>query len=473
MTATLTDATRNYWIDARRRETDPLQLSARVAGRLTPVIDATVDALVERGIDRSWVRLGRDASLPSSFGLANTHWDIVIAKDETIVGAIEFTTISGLSASKNLTNRIHEMASRAFFAQSAHGHGGLPPQLGLFIMLEHSGDRRVRPRLEEALSQFHSEEIYDEIAYTHYADDVLLEPKAEMAVQRFVDRISRRLLARIVGPLEEIPPYLEGYREVIEAAQGVKKDYSLERIPVVGGQGEVFRGVHKASGIPVAFKRRLSQGSKAGARMRREVDVARLLNGHPHVMPVLDFEAQHHWFVMPLADATAEEQAHHLKDPKQLRRMIEAVASALAEAHRHGWRHRDIKPSNVLLLHGRWTLADWGTVRRPRGATTFAGRTGAYIGTLGFAPPELSVKPNDAVPASDIYSLGRVAAWALTGTSPQANIPLLPAHEPWRTIVREATQHEIGRRPQSIDEFLALIDREHAKHSADSSRPEA
>ncbi|MFJ7067915.1 hypothetical protein [Streptomyces sp. NPDC101115] len=54
----------------------------------------------------------------------------------------------------------------------------------------------------------------------------------------------------MVGPLEAIPPYLERYREVIQTAQGLKKDYSLERIPVTGGQAEVFRAVHKASDIP-------------------------------------------------------------------------------------------------------------------------------------------------------------------------------------------------------------------------------
>ncbi|MEU6479223.1 hypothetical protein ABZ858_20505 [Streptomyces sp. NPDC047017] len=57
-----------------------------------------------------------------------------------------------------------------------------------------------------------------------------------------------------------------------------------------------------------------------------------------------------------------------------------------------------------------------------------------------------------------------MAAWALTREWPQANIPLLPPQEPWRSIVTRATQHEIERRPQSIDEFLALIDQAYAKH---------
>lgn len=463
MTEGLMDAARNYWVDINNRSQDPFRPRALI-GHLTPVINATVNALIDRGIDRSWIHVGHDAYLPASFDLGKTHWDIVVAKDEIPLGAIEFTTLPALSASKNLANRIHDLTSRAFSVRSSHEHGGLKPQLGLFIMLEQGGSVYVQPKLEEALNQFQNDALYDEIAYACYADDVLREPQARMTVQRFIDRFSRRVLARAVGPLEEIPPDLERYRKVIEAARGVKKDYALERVPKRGGQAEVFRAIHKASGIDVAFKRRLSPGKKAAARMGREIEISRMLNGHPHVMPVLDFDAEHHWFVMPLADTTAEEQALHLKDPKHLHNMIKAVASVLAEAHRHGWRHRDIKPSNILVLDGRWALADWGIVRRPRGQTTFIGRTGAYMGTLGFAPPELSVKPHDAIPASDIYSLGRVAAWALTGEWPQANIPLLPTQEPWRTIIGEATQHEIERRPQSIDELLTLIDREHNKH---------
>ncbi|MHC0432760.1 protein kinase domain-containing protein [Streptomyces sp. O3] len=465
MAGALAAAVQDYWVDSDK-------LTRR--HRWDPVINSAVDALVERGIDRSWIRTGREASLPASFGLGDSQWDIVIVKDEMSLGAIEFTAQSGLSASQNLSNRIHEATSRAFAVRNSEQNGGLQPQLGLFIMWEQGrSSSSVQPRLEAALNQFLNEELYDEIAYTSYADAELREPSEGMSVQRFVDRFSRRLLARAVGPLEEITPNLERYREVIEAARGHKKDYALEVVPKRGGQAEVFRGVHKASGIEIAFKRRTSGWKKAVARMGREIEIARILSAHPHVMPVLDFEAKHHWFVMPLADATAEEQFLHLKEPKHLRRMIEAVASALAEAHRHGWRHRDVKPANILLLHGRWTLADWGTVRRPRGQTTVAGRTGAYIGTPGFAPPELfptsnasefSAGPHDlSVPATDIYSLGRVAAWALTGQWPQPNIPLLPAEEPWRTIIEEATQHKIERRPQSIAEFLAIIDREHNK----------
>ncbi|WP_165840705.1 PaeR7I family type II restriction endonuclease [Streptomyces scopuliridis] len=209
---------------------------------MEPIVSATIDALVERGVDRSWIQTGNAASLPASFGLRDTRWDIVITKDDVPLGAIEFTAQSGSSAAKNLNNRIHEATSRALAVRSSDHNGGLQPQLGLFIMLEQGGSTSVQPRLEAALNQFLDDELYDEIAYTCYSDVGLREPSEGMSVQRFVDRFSRRLLARAVGPLEEITPNLERYREVIEAARGEKKDYSLERVPKRGGQAEVLRG---------------------------------------------------------------------------------------------------------------------------------------------------------------------------------------------------------------------------------------
>jgi hypothetical protein len=58
-------------------------------------------------------------------------------------------------------------------------------------------------------------------------------------------------------------------------------------------------------------------------------------------------------------------------------------------------------------------------------------------------------------------------AWALTGTMPLPNKQLLPAPGPWRNIVRAATQEDPSRRPQSVSDLVALIEREHVEIPAD------
>lgn len=86
--------------------------------------------------------------------------------------------------------------------------------------------------------------------------------------------------------------------------------------------------------------------------------------------------------------ATAAQRQELLREPGELRALVDALVSVPAAAHKDGWLHRDIKPSNILHFDSRWTLADWAS-SRPRGQTTKVGRTGRFIGTEGFAAPEL------------------------------------------------------------------------------------
>ena len=107
-------------------------------------------------------------------------------------------------------------------------------------------------------------------------------------------------------------------------------------------------------------------------------------------------------------------------------------------------------------------MADWGLTRRPRGKTTNPDRTraGEAFGTDGWAAPELSSDPHSVGPPADIYSIGQIIGWAVTGRRPQANTPLIPARGPWRQVVKTATQLDPARRPATVDALLHLIAQE-------------
>ncbi|MEU4080423.1 serine/threonine-protein kinase [Streptomyces venezuelae] len=261
------------------------------------------------------------------------------------------------------------------------------------------------------------------------------------------------------------PPAADAYAEVRRLARGERKDYALEKFALPdgeGGMGIVHEAVHKTTGTVVAFKKPRSLRENLTARMLREIEAAQRLGTNRHVMPILDFSPRAEWFVMPMAQSTAERLQPELQhDPTALRALVDAVASALADAHRLDYLHRDIKPANILLLDGRWVLGDWGIVRRPLGQTTNPKRTGTAIGTLEFGAPELSVDPHNATPASDIYSLGKVIGWLLTGLPPETNVPLLPAG-PWRGVVRRCTYRDPHQRPQTIADFLDVVEQETA-----------
>jgi serine/threonine protein kinase len=252
--------------------------------------------------------------------------------------------------------------------------------------------------------------------------------------------------------------------ELKTVARGQRSDYRLETAPIGGGgQADVFRGVHKPTGRDIAFKRLKNvRRADAVARMRREIDVGTSID-HPNVMPVTDSDPAGTWLVMPLAVDNLETLRGSVLEADQLREVVEAVCDGLAAAHSLGWIHRDVKPSNVLLLREpeRWVVADWGLVRRPVGATTTGARTrlGVSYGTEGFAPPEMSFDAHGAKPAADVYYVGQLIGWCVTGEWPLQNVPLLPHEGPWRSVVRAATQRTASRRPQTMADLKMHIDR--------------
>lgn len=243
--------------------------------------------------------------------------------------------------------------------------------------------------------------------------------------------------------------------------RGKKADYVISSEPIdEGGQGAVFRAVHRPTNTTVALKRLRFGDDDSVHRMGREIDMGQQYGDHPNVMPVLDADPDCRWFIMPHANGSAADHVARLREATALRGLVEAACEGLRQPHADGWTHRDIKPANILYLQDRWVVADWGLGRRPRGQTSVPRRTrtGSVFGSEGFAAPELlSGNPHDATPATDIYSIGRLIGAILTGQPPETNIPLLPETGPWRSVVAEATHRAPANRPQDVDEFLRLI----------------
>jgi eukaryotic-like serine/threonine-protein kinase len=243
-------------------------------------------------------------------------------------------------------------------------------------------------------------------------------------------------------------------------ARGSYRDYSLDSAPLArGGQATVTEATHKLLGARVAYKKVKFRDEESLVRMRREIEVGRLLGSYEHVMPVLDASPDSDWFVMPLAAGSARKFSSELREYWRLSELVTEICAGLSHAHQRNWIHRDLKPENILRLRGYWTVADWGIAKRPHGQTSEPGRTRTrtLYGTLGYAAPELSVNAHQAGPSADIYSIGQIIGSILTGVDPQANIPLLPPQGPWRSVVVACTQSDPLNRPQTVDDLLALV----------------
>lgn len=246
-----------------------------------------------------------------------------------------------------------------------------------------------------------------------------------------------------------------------------KLPYRLDKNIGHGGFADVFEAQARVEpGVVVAFKRARLDVQLAPERLAREIDVQQRLD-HPNVMPVIRAADDRTWFVMPLAlgNLKALWEAGRLSDDAEALalELIDQVSRGLEHAHNAKFLHRDVSPGNILALedpgdHRRWVVSDWGAVRRPPGETTnrLTGQ-GEGMGTAGFAAPETWSDAHEVDRRADVYGLGRVVAWLLTGRWPAPNVSLLPTGR-MRGFVREATALDPDRRIATMADVRSRLD---------------
>ncbi|MDQ0605053.1 ABC-type branched-subunit amino acid transport system substrate-binding protein [Streptomyces canus] len=191
-----------------------------------------------------------------------------------------------------------------------------------------------------------------------------------------------------------------------------------------GGMGVVYLA-RTPGGALVALKVLLAEYAEEPGfkeRFRREVEVARRVDSRC-VVPLVDAdpEAQAPWLATTFVPGPSLAEAVTAYGPLSERgvRLLGArLAEALAEVHRAGLIHRDLKPGNVLIAHDGPRLIDFGIARAPEDRTLTA--TGMVVGTPGYLSPEQAQgRVGDGIgPASDVFSLGCVLAFAATGRAP-------------------------------------------------------
>ncbi|PWR05636.1 serine/threonine protein kinase [Micromonospora acroterricola] len=203
--------------------------------------------------------------------------------------------------------------------------------------------------------------------------------------------------------------------------------YQLEQRIGVGGMSEVWQAHDQVLDRPVAVKL-ISPGADGQhgpvERIRAEArSAARLV--HPNVASVHDFGTSSStlpgrrvpYIVMELAEG--ETLAAHLRSgPLDWRisvRVCAEVGAALAAAHANGIVHRDVKPANVMLTPSGVKVLDFG-IATPTGASEPM-PDGMLVGTPAYlAPEQLDGAP--ATPAADMYALGVLLYYSLTGRLP-------------------------------------------------------
>jgi serine/threonine-protein kinase len=255
--------------------------------------------------------------------------------------------------------------------------------------------------------------------------------------------------------------------EAFEAKQ--LGQYRLVNLIGAGGMGEVYLAEHQLMKRPVAIK--LIRPSKAAdkqalARFEREVRATAKLS-HWNTIEIFDYgqtEDGTFYYVMeylPGLSLSDLVEKHGPLPPGRAIHLLTQTCDALSEAHGRGLIHRDLKPGNIFSAfrggyHDVAKLLDFGLAKpiSTDSEPIHLTQEGSITGSPLYMAPEQALGDSEPDERSDIYSLGAVAYFLLTGRPPfegERPIKIILAHA--HDAVSPPSQHR-GDLPHDLEQII-------------------
>ncbi len=204
--------------------------------------------------------------------------------------------------------------------------------------------------------------------------------------------------------------YLGGYELVEEIARG--------------GMGVVYKARQVSLNRIVAVKVILSgqfASKEEVLRFRAEAEAAAHLR-HPNIVAIYEtgeWDGQPFFSMDYVAGRTLADLVRDAPLPaKRAAAYVKKIAEAIHYAHEQGILHRDLKPSNILIdEHDEPRITDFGLAKRMQ-KESFLTVTGQVLGSPNFMPPEQAGGGGKAGHYSDVYGLGAILFYLVTGRPP-------------------------------------------------------
>jgi serine/threonine protein kinase len=254
-----------------------------------------------------------------------------------------------------------------------------------------------------------------------------------------------------------------------------------------GGAAKVYRCKRKSDGQEFAIKLLDEKSQDKISRFKDEIEVMNNceINGIKGVMPIIDFNIEECWYVMPIARSLSDEIKDWRKKiqaavPQNMYKddivgcavdIFRNIAVTLSAVHKLGYIHRDIKPKNLYRLDGTFLIGDFGIVDIPDGNHNT--KKGDKLGTWNTIAPEVLRDASKATPAADVYSLAK-SLWMYLASDEDGfdgrydvEYSSISLHDIQQyrgkylveidDLLHDATQEEPSKRP-TMDGFIARLD---------------
>jgi serine/threonine protein kinase len=231
--------------------------------------------------------------------------------------------------------------------------------------------------------------------------------------------------------------------------------YTLERIIGEGAMGTVYRARHAFLRRPTAVKLLRAERStpQAVRRFEKEVQATSQLV-HPNTITVFDYgrtPVGTFYYAMEYLSGLTLDVVVQRFGPLPERRVahiLRQVCGSLAEAHAAGLIHRDVKPQNLMLCHRGGVpdlvkVLDFGLVKESDTPDPDLTRDGAAVGTPLYMAPEAASASGEIDARADLYSVGVVTYFLLTGVQPFFGVN-----------AREVMRRHMEERPRAPSEQL-------------------
>ena len=244
---------------------------------------------------------------------------------------------------------------------------------------------------------------------------------------------------------EKVNEIMASIRRVIEPdgyfIAGVNNKYHLvkkeEDLVLIGSGG--FANVYKQKSTGLVIKKLKDDylGNKAiRSRFKREYEITKSLSDLASVITVYEFDKSSCSYSMEEAETTLDQFVSQFELQEEVKTtIIRMILNIMKQVHERDIIHRDLSPNNIFVNHGNIILADFGLGKDLNVFTSHQTMLTNAVGQYYYCAPEQFMLLKDGDKQSDVYSLGRIINFIMTGS------PTDTSHK-YRNVAEKATSSD-------------------------------